>query len=126
VDSCDSVEQVYSITWSALSQVELQWWRDHTQIKYDVAPNITLRMVEGRLMRAVACCGAHTSRRFEAVPIWREIGQAAAALLANIENNSSPDLIIPRFQPLPADEDDFCTVYGALPAGGEASELESP
>jgi hypothetical protein len=65
-------------------------------------------MVEGRLMRAVACCGARRAGELRISPLLAEIGEAAARALAEFEATTSPD-VIPRFQPLPADETDFLT-----------------
>jgi hypothetical protein len=109
---------------------EVGWWRDATQIVYEQPPNMTLRMVEGRLMRAVACCGAanfHQARL--TTPIWEEIGLAAAAELARIENESSPD-IVPKFVPLPADlfkqakEDCWRMANGMQPSKGLAKRVD--
>jgi hypothetical protein len=87
---------------------EPQWWRDATQIEYESPPYISRRMVEGRLMRALACCGAGSrpACELEISPLLAEVGEAAARALAEIEATMAAD-IVPRFQPLPADNDDF-------------------
>ena len=93
-------------------EFQCQWWRDATLINYrEIRPDITLKSAEGRLMRAVACCGAGRVSKFRVSPIWLEIGAAAAAVLAEKEAESSPD-IVRRFEPLRDDETDFLTAMG--------------
>lgn len=89
---------------------EAQWWRDATQIRYETSGETTLRMIEGRLLRALACAGiaikgglARSSNL-----VW-EIGELAARELAEIEAETPSDRI-PRLELLPADRDDWLKV----------------
>lgn len=87
---------------------EPQWWRDHSLIRYQPKESLTLRMVEGRLMRAVACSEIQLSRSGKGSRLLQEIGEAACRLLAESEAKFGPDHI-PRLEPLPADNDDWLT-----------------
>ncbi len=70
-------------------RVDVQWWRDATEIVYERPPNITLRMVEARLMRAVACCSdPKRACDLHISPLLAQISEAAAQALAEIEATS--------------------------------------
>ncbi len=83
------------------------WWRDITTIKYQQAPDITLKHCEGRVMRALAFAGVQG-------PTWhgkgrvKTLAETLAALAKAREMAGSDDSSpVPRFQQLPADRDDF-------------------
>lgn len=87
----------------------IQWWRISTGIQYLAAPDMTLKMVEWRLMRAIYNCGADNEWGAKAPNKLREItAELALAMrgLAESEAAQSPD-IIPRMQSSPSDEGDF-------------------
>ena len=86
---------------------KLQWWKDGTLITYKPAGEIEGKMVEGRLMRAVAACEAGYGLTLES----KQVGQALADLSTaadrafNQEDPTSSYGI--RFDPLPQDHKDF-------------------
>ena len=85
----------------------LQWWKDGTLVTYKTAGEIAPRMVEGRLMRAVAACEAGYGLTLES----RTVGQALADLATAADrafNNQDPTSSYGiRFQQLPQDQADF-------------------
>ena len=86
-------------------RVTEQWWRDISLIKYEPATALTLRMAEGRVMRAVACCGAGRGLTL-AVPEVSGVLSAIAEAMARAGDYAVTDYV-PRLEPLPADETDF-------------------
>ncbi len=89
------------------SRVAWQWWRDASQIRYEPATALSERMAEGRLMRAVACCGAGKGLTLRAKS-YSTIIVAIAETLAGADDMPANDPGI-RFEPLPQDHDDFDT-----------------
>lgn len=87
------------------------WWRDASLIRYERAPDITLRMVEGRLMRAVYHSGAADHGGVQTSSVLRDMSEAAARALAELEAKSTPDFV-PRMDSTPADAGDFLTAMG--------------
>lgn len=82
----------------------LPWWRDADQIRYEPAGQITPRMCEGRLMRAVAMCehGRGLTLRI------RSFGTILAQMAARLEQQEyATSDFVPRLKPLPADISDF-------------------
>lgn len=84
---------------------DMPWWRDATQIRYERPGEVTMRMAEGRMMRALAHCGALNPRLYAATT-----GTLLAALAdhANVEARAAAAYLA-RFQPLPQDAGDFLT-----------------
>jgi hypothetical protein len=103
----------------------LQWWRDHSLIRYEAAPNFTLRSIEGRLMRAVYHCGAGSHAKFNTSSVLRDLGEAAAREMAEREAVAVPDFV-PRMESTPADEGDFLTAMGWFAALNPPADPFSP
>ncbi len=82
---------------------DVQWWRDATQIAYERPGAVSMRMAEGRLMRALAHCGA-INPRLHAVTTASLLADLAAH--ADAEARVAAALVV-RFQPMPKDHDDF-------------------
>src|SRR6202008_2841452 len=85
--------------------------RDISQVRYERPPDCTLRMIEGRLMRAVYNCGSVLHARINTSSVLREIGEGPARELADREAQHIPDFV-PRMEPAPSDESDFLTAMG--------------
>lgn len=83
---------------------EVAWWLDSSRIDYEPAGEVTTRNCEGRLMRALAWCGASDFRERTAVnaEVLAEIADAVA------EIDIAPDPFA-SFKPLPTDRRDFET-----------------
>lgn len=90
---------------------EVRWWVDSTNIRYEPAGEISPRMAEGRVLRALAWCGAGKGLTVKSTTVGSLLarmaevasGEAAAAEAerdARLHN-------LPRFQPLPRDHEDF-------------------
>ena len=95
-------------------QPEARWWRDISNIKYEPKGEVSQRMAEARVMRALAWCGAGKPMTVGGSPMTslvREIGEEAARALAEIEQITPPD-VAPRFRPLPLDHKDFDVAMG--------------
>jgi hypothetical protein len=102
------------------------WWRDQSQINYrEVPPNLTLRSIEGRLMRAVYHCGAGSHAKFNTSSVLRDLGEAAAREMAEREAVAVPDFV-PRMESTPADEGDFLTAMGWFAALNPPADPFSP
>lgn len=85
---------------------EMAWWRDADQVRYEPAGQITPRMCEGRLMRAVALCehGRGLTLRI------RSFGTILAQMAARLEQQDyATSDFVPRLKALPADISDFET-----------------
>lgn len=98
-----------------VSQIHVkQWWRDVSEIKYEPSGEVSLRFCEGRLMRALAWCGAEDGPGKMRVNagLLHEIGEAAARALAELEAKGLGDLPPPSFKPLPQDRADFEVAMG--------------
>lgn len=81
------------------------WWRDATQIRYERPGEMSPRMVEGRLMRALAHCGALNPRLHVTT---------TATLMAALADHAdlaarAAEAHFARFVPLPQDLQDFTT-----------------
>jgi hypothetical protein len=90
--------------------IEVQWWRDFDGLKYEQAPDISLKNAEWRLMRAIYNCG-HDEHDERGAGVMRAVTSALADVMRELAENElhrSPD-IIPRMKPAPRDEDDFLT-----------------
>lgn len=93
-----------------------RWWVDATNIRYEPAGEISPRMAEGRLLRALAWCGAGRGLTLQSSTVGALLarmaevasGEAAAAEAekqARLHN-------LPRFRPLPKDHEDFPAAMG--------------
>lgn len=85
---------------------ETRWWRDITNIRYERAGEVSARMAEGRVMRAMAWCGAGsglTIREKTTGTVLANLAEQAATEAAGLEDGHG----LPRFQPLPQDHQDF-------------------
>lgn len=84
-----------------------QWWRDPLAIDYAPSGKVSLRMAEGRVMRAVAWCDAGrglTLRRRTPLDVLAERA-------AEVEGGGD-DAMSKRFHPLPQDVSDFDVAMG--------------
>lgn len=89
------------------SRVAGQWWRDASQIRYEPVAELSPRMAEGRVMRAVACCGYGMGLTLKTTTFSTLLTSVAEAVAAADE---APDRDwAPRLEPLPADHADFLT-----------------
>lgn len=79
-----------------------QWWRDPLAITYEPAGRISRKMAEGRVMRAVAWCGAG-----QGLTLRRRTPVDVLAAMAAEEEERAAGENRPRFVPLPQDRDDF-------------------
>jgi hypothetical protein len=85
-----------------------QWWKDPYAIKYQPAGEITKEMAEGRLMRAVAACGARAGLTLEsrtAGTVLADLATAADEAFRQFDATSDGAV---QFRPLPQDHADFC------------------
>jgi len=115
-----------NVSREAATREPLQFWRDQTQINYrEVPPNLTLRSVEGRLMRAVYHCGAGNHAKVLTSSVLRDLGEAAAREMAEREAVAVPDFV-PRMDSTPTDEGDFLTAMGWFAALNPPADPFSP
>jgi len=87
--------------------IEVRWWRDITQIKYEPPGEVTARHCEGRALRAMAHCGAMRDRdlgKIRVDPTLAEVAEAVRAASSDVDRGW-----LDRFRPLPMDESDFET-----------------
>lgn len=99
-------------------RVEPRWWRDPSSIVYEAAGSCTLRMVEGRICRALAWCGAGRGLTLHSrtpLSILARLAEEAAATEAGEDR-------LARFQPLRQDHDDFDLAMGWFAKIGAPSE----
>ena len=91
--------------------LEFRWWSDGNAIKYEPAGEIGRRMVEGRVLRALAWCGAGqglTLRTTTVGAILARMAEAASAEARAAEAERFAEAQeYPPFHPLPKDRDDF-------------------
>ena len=82
-----------------------RWWRDLTQIRYEPKGEVTLKMCEGRVMRAMAAAQAGN--------LMAQVAGVTAGFLALLvsENSSETPVddidAVTRFRQLPPDQTDF-------------------
>lgn len=93
---------------SAPPREPMQWWRDADKIKYEPRGQISPRMAEGRVMRAVALCG-HSSGMYGQ---GTGMSLRARSILASMATSASPEDYatsdyVPRLRALPGDHSDF-------------------
>lgn len=91
-------------------RVAQQWWRDHALIRYEERASLSMRMVEGRIMRAVACCGYGKGLTLKN-QTFSGIITAMAQAVEEATRDATADYA-PRLEQLPADRDDFLTAMG--------------
>lgn len=85
-----------------------QWWKDPYTIKYEPPGEVTEKMAEGRLMRAVAACDARAGLTLEARTAGTVLADlATAADQAFRQFDATSDGAV-RFRALPQDIHDFC------------------
>jgi len=84
-------------------KAEVAWWLDQSRIDYEPAGEVTTRNCEGRLMRALAWCGASDFK--ERTAVNAEVLAEVAAVSADA-GEPEPGL---TFKPLPSDRRDFET-----------------
>lgn len=89
---------------------ERRWWRDITNIRYELSGAISMHQAEGRVLRALAHCEAHRDRRTDIIDVDQSLADVAA-ILATVASDVDVGWIA-RFQPLPADHTDFLTAMG--------------
>lgn len=87
------------------SREPLQWWRDADAIRYEPAGQITPRMCEGRLMRAIATSGHGQELTIR----YRSFGTVLAQMAKLQDEAYATSDFVPRLQALPADGKDFET-----------------
>lgn len=83
--------------------MEWRWWRDATAIRYEPQGEVSEPMAEGRVMRALAHCGA---MRKETLPSPQSF-LASVVAAAEYTEAGAAEVYVPRFQPLPSDLADF-------------------
>ena len=88
----------------------LPFWWNPDEIRYQTAPNITLRQAEARVMRALTWsrAGAALKSRFPGSSLTIDAVQAA---VETAEGAMGADPV-PRLWPLPADQEDFDVAMG--------------
>lgn len=89
-----------------------RWWTDIGVIRYEPAGSVSPRMAEGRVLRALAWCGAGhglTLRADTAVSVLARLAATAGGEMAEVDQRWHG---LPRFQPLPLDHDDFLVAMG--------------
>lgn len=95
-----------------------QWWRDPLEIIYEPRGSVSLKMAEGRVMRAVACCGGEGGGTLQ----MRTSGTVLADMADEFEARlRGEELRSHRWHQLPQDRDDFETAmrwYAQLKTGG--------
>lgn len=84
--------------------LEYQWWLDRYAVRYDEAPNITIRDCEARVMRALAWCGGEGVHIKSTTPAMVLATVAEVVTGGDIPLASDP---LPRFQPADCDVSDF-------------------
>lgn len=89
-----------------------QWWRDETRITYEPEGEVTLAMCEGRLMRAVSWCGAGAGLTLATRDTSQVLADLADAAGLAWGQAGSVEAIAARFEPTPADRDDFDVAMG--------------
>lgn len=82
-----------------------QWWRDPLAIAYEPTGRVSQRMAEGRVMRAVAWCGAGRDLSLKS----RTPNDVLAEMADFYEQAGGEFRDAARFHPLPQDVDDFET-----------------
>lgn len=91
--------------------IRSRWWADITNIRYEPKGEITRRMAEGRVLRALAWCGAGrglTVKTSTVGALLARMAEVASGEAAIAEAERSARLHgLPMFQPLPQDHDDF-------------------
>lgn len=102
-------------------RVAQQWWRDHSLIVYEPMAEISYRMAEGRVMRAVACCEAGGGLTLASKTVSGLV--AAMAEAVDLSTRDAVEDYAPRLEQLPKDRSDFVTAMGWFtaidpPAGG--------
>ncbi len=81
-----------------------QWWRDPLAIAYEPEGGVSLRMTEGRLMRAVAFCGAGGGAHLLA-PGRSPLSDVIDEIREDLARGEA--IAAARFRPMPQDHDDF-------------------
>lgn len=85
--------------------IEPRWWRDVTQIRYEPRGEVSRKNCEGRVMRALAHCGAGDDRalaRLARDPTMADLAEAVAGWASAVDRGW-----LEYFQPLPVDDSDF-------------------
>lgn len=90
------------------SREPLQWWRDADAIRYEPAGQITPRMCEGRIMRAVAISGYGGELTLK----YKSFSTVLAAICEKTPPPYAMSDYVPRMNPLPADWNDFERAMG--------------
>lgn len=85
--------------------VDPRWWWVGSEIRYQRAGEVSLKMAEGRLMRAVACCGAGQGLTLIRIDVAKVLADLATALEDDEARAQEADLV--RFRPMPNDHADF-------------------
>lgn len=93
-------------------------WHDHLKVRYEPKGSVTLAMAEARTMRAMACCGAgrgwqpRQTLTSDVLAVSANLMQLATAEI----ESGDVDAIPARFQPVPADYQDFEIAMGWVAA----------
>lgn len=90
--------------------VDPRWWWVASEIKYEPQGHVSLRMAEGRLMRAVACCGIGQGLTLVRIDVAKVLADLARALEDDEARAQEADLV--RFRPMPGDHADFLEAMG--------------
>lgn len=85
--------------------IDPRWWWVGSEIQYQRAGEVSLKMAEGRLMRAVACCGAGQGLTLIRIDVAKVLADLATALEDDEARAQEADLV--RFRPMPNDHADF-------------------
>lgn len=86
---------------------KVQWWRDASQITYQAPGEITARMMEGRLMRAVAHAGTESGLTLKSRTVGTLLAELATAADQAFNQEDPRSSFAVKFQPLAQDHKDF-------------------
>lgn len=107
VDAAESLEREREI--DAERDDTDGWWRDITNVRYEPRGSVTERMCEGRLLRALAHCGASFARFRLRQRVTANLLVAISQEFAELEHEAERLGWgrLDAFRPLRPDEDDF-------------------
>ena len=91
--------------------LKARWWTDINNIKYEPKGDVTARMAEGRVLRALAWCGAGRGLTIKSMSLGSLLARMADAASIDAQtvkaDNYALSLQYPPFRPLPRDHDDL-------------------
>jgi hypothetical protein len=84
-----------------------RWWLDVTNIRYEPCGSVTQRMAEGRVLRALAWCGAGRDLTLRTTTVGAVLTRMAEVAEKAAEGSDTNWHGLTRFQALPRDQEDF-------------------